>query len=142
LQPNVDLIAEAYWDREQELQEAGFDFTYNKRVYDFVIRRQHTELSEFLARCPRAYLDRSVHFIENHDEPRAASLLPLNRHKAAAALILFLPGMALLHEGQLEGRKAFARIQLSRRVTEEPNPEIARFYEEILTAIQNTYVRR
>jgi hypothetical protein len=142
LQPHVDLIAEVYWNREQELQEAGFDYTYNKRVYDFIVRRQHTDLSEFLASCSPGYLNRSVHFIENHDEPRAASLAGLDRQKAAAALVLFLPGMALLHDGQLEGRTVFARIQMNRRAPEEPNPEIAKFYEEILTVLQSTHIRR
>jgi hypothetical protein len=142
LQPHVDLIAEVYWDREQELQELGFDYTYNKRVYDFIVRRQHTELNEFLSRCSPSYLDRSVHFIENHDEPRAASLLSIERHKAAAALLLFLPGMALLHEGQLEGRTAFARIQITRRVPEEPDSEISHFYGNLLSTIQTTLVRR
>ena len=142
LHPQAEMIAEAYWDREEELQECGFDFTYNKRVYDFLMRSQHAELREFLRSRSANFLRRSVHFLENHDEPRVASLLPLERHKAAAALVLFLPGMALLHEGQLEGRRQFARIQVSKRPEEEPDQAIQMFYEELLAAIQNTHVRR
>ena len=142
LQPQSELIAEVYWDREEELQECGFDFTYNKRVYDFIMHRQDSDLREFLRNQSSTYLRKSVHFIENHDEPRAASILPLDRHKAAAALVLFLPGMALLHDGQLEGRREFARIQLAKRPDEAPDPVLSKFYEDLLLRLQSTEVRR
>ena len=32
--PNFPFIAEAYWDLEWELQQRGFDFCYDKRLYD------------------------------------------------------------------------------------------------------------
>lgn len=142
LQPHVELIAEVYWDREAQLQEAGFDFTYNKKMTDFIARGQFGELSTFLRQCSPQYLRRSVHFLENHDEPRAAEALPLELHKAAALLILGLPGMAMLHDGQLEGRRKFAPIQLSKRAPEPVDPEIAGFYEKLLAMLQRTAVRR
>ena len=142
LQPQVELIAEVYWDREEHLQALGFDYTYNKRVCDFLVRGQDAELLKFLRRRSPEYLRRSVHFIENHDEARAASVLGLERHKLAAALILFLPGMALLHDGQLEGRKSFARIQMNKRAPESPDPQIAGFYETLLTTLRRTHVRK
>lgn len=142
LQPNVDLIAEVYWEREQELQDLGFDFTYNKRVCDFIMRGQFAEMRAFLLGCPPQYLRRSVHFLENHDEQRAATALPLALHKAAALLLLALPGMALLHDGQLEGRRQFARIQMSKRADEEPDREVAEFYQTLLTLLPKTYLRR
>lgn len=142
LQPQTEMIAEVYWDREEELQECGFDYTYNKRVYDYLIRGQDSELREFLRTRSSKFLRKSVHFVENHDEPRVASQFRLERHKAAAALVLFLPGMALLHDGQLEGRKQFARIQMSRRAEEQPDAEVQAFYEKLLLAIQGSQVRR
>ena len=142
LQPQAELIAEAYWDREAELQELGFDFTYNKRVTDYLVRGQERELGTFLRGCSADHLRRSVHFLENHDEARAASVFTLEKHKAAAALILFLPGLALLHDGQLEGRRKFARIQMSRRAKEKADPEISAFYEGLLKTLQKTHVRR
>jgi glycosidase len=142
LQPQVELIAEVYWDREAELQELGFDYTYNKRVCDYLLRRQDAALIEFLQKCPLNFLQRSVHFLENHDEARVASVHSLERHRAAAALILFLPGMALLHDGQLEGRKHFARIQMSKRMEEEADPVVSAFYEGLLKTLQTTHVRR
>jgi hypothetical protein len=142
LQPQVDLIAEAYWDTEETLQSAGFDFTYNKRVYDYLVQNRIAELSAFLSGKTDDYLAHSVHFLENHDEPRIANLLPIERHKAAAALMFFLPGMVLLHDGQMEGRRAFARIQANRRKPEPIDGELFRFYNELLEAIQKTHVRR
>jgi hypothetical protein len=142
LQPNVELIAEAYWDREAQLQDLGFDYTYNKRVTDYVMRGQIAELSPYLHERGIRFLQHSVHFLENHDEQRAAAMLKPELHKAAAALILFLPGMALLHDGQLEGRKRFAPIQMEKRPREEPDPAIKGFYDGLLQAVQKTELRR
>jgi hypothetical protein len=142
LQPQVELIAEVYWEREEQLQELGFDYTYNKRVTDCLVRGQTSELIAFLKKCSLKYLSRSVHFLENHDEARVASVLNLERHQLAAALILFLPGMTLLHDGQLEGRRKFARIQMRRRAEEKVDGAIAGFYEKLLKILQMTQVRR
>jgi 1,4-alpha-glucan branching enzyme len=141
LQPQAQMIAEVYWGREEELQECGFDFTYSKRVFDHLVRGEDRELREFLHACSPSFLRRSVHFLENHDEARIASLMQLERHRAAAALILFLPGMALLHDGQLEGRKHFARIQMSKRPEEKKDVEIQHLYRELLRAVKETHVR-
>jgi hypothetical protein len=142
LQPQVELIAEVYWNREEQLQELGFDYTYNKRVLDYLAKGEHSELIRFLHSCSVSYLKRSVHFIENHDEERAAARFEKRRHQLAAALILFLPGMALLHDGQLEGRKKFARIQMSKRAEEPVDADIAEFYEGLLKTLPKTQVRR
>jgi hypothetical protein len=142
LQPQVELIAEVYWDREAQLQEIGFDYTYNKKVCDFLLRGEYDLLLKFIGSCSQSYLKHSVHFIENHDEARAASLLDFEQHTLAAAFILFLPGMALLHEGQLEGRKNFARIQMNTRAPEPADSRVASFYHNLLATLQRTFVRR
>jgi hypothetical protein len=142
LQPQVELIAEVYWDREEQLQELGFDYTYNKRVLDYLAKGECADLIQYLRGCSTGYLKRSVHFIENHDEERAAARFDIRRHQLGAALILFLPGMALLHDGQLEGRKKFARIQMSKRAAEPVDAEIVEFYETLLKMLQGTQVRR
>ena len=72
--PNFKFIAEAYWDLEWELQQQGFDFCYDKKLYD---RMEHENAENvrlhLLADMP--YQERLVRFIENHDEPRAAATL-------------------------------------------------------------------
>src|SRR4030095_12387280 len=35
--PPFTFMAEVYWDMEFELQQAGFDFTYDKRLYDRLV---------------------------------------------------------------------------------------------------------
>ena len=35
--PDFVFIAEVYWDMEWELQQAGFDYTYDKRLYDRLV---------------------------------------------------------------------------------------------------------
>ena len=35
--PDFLFAAEAYWDMESELQNQGFDFCYDKRLYDRIV---------------------------------------------------------------------------------------------------------
>ena len=35
--PEFMFVAEVYWDMEWELQQAGFDYTYDKRLYDRLV---------------------------------------------------------------------------------------------------------
>ena len=66
------FIAEAYWDLEWELQQRGFDFCYDKKLYD---RMEHGSAENIrLHLCADlAYQRKLLRFIENHDEPRAAA---------------------------------------------------------------------
>jgi len=76
--PGFLFIAEAYWDLEWELQQQGFDFCYDKKLYD---RMEHNNAESIrLHLCADlAYQGKSLRFIENHDEPRAAATFPLQR---------------------------------------------------------------
>jgi glycosidase len=138
--PGFLFIGEAYWDTEERLQNLGFDYTYHKKVYDFVVRRQHQELQQYLTAKSADFLGHGAYFLENHDEPRIASLLPFEEHKAAALFMFGLPGMRMIHDGQLEGRKSFARIQMSKRRTEEPDAEISNFYTMLLKKLGESCV--
>ena len=102
--PDFQFIAEAYWDLEWELQQQGFDYCYDKRLYD---RLEHEPAENVrLHLCADlAYQERLLRFIENHDEPRAAATFTPEKHRAAAVTALTLPGARLIHEGQLEGRR-------------------------------------
>jgi len=139
--PGFLFLAEAYWDMEERLQELGFDYVYDKRVTDCLMQQDAVELQRLLRRRSAEFLKRSMHFLENHDEPRAAGRLSPSEHRAAAWAILALPGMPLLHEGQLSGAKTHASVHLNIRVAEERDLEIARMYEAFLAAIRNTALR-
>ncbi len=140
--PDFLWLAEAYWDLEPELQRLGFDYTYDKRLFDVLIARDALALCQHLHGHPAEFIARSAHFLENHDEARIASLLSLPEHRAAALLILGLPGMRLLHEGQLTGARVRVPVQLTRRPTELLQPEIELLYHHLLSVLTGTAVGR
>jgi hypothetical protein len=133
--PDFLFLAEVYWDLEWRLQQHGFDFTYDKRLYDRLRAGAAGPVRDHLAAEP-AFRDRCARFLENHDEPRAAATFPPARHRAAAVLAFLVPGLRLFHEGQLDGRRAHAAIQLSRRATEPPDPALHAFYDRLLEALR------
>jgi hypothetical protein len=133
--PQFFFVAEAYWGLESRLQALGFDYTYDKAVYDGLVARDPAAVQRYLAQTSVECLARGAHFLENHDEPRIASLLSLPEHRAAALLTFGLPGMRFLHEGQIEGATRRVPVQLTRRPEEPTQTAVARMYEELLTAL-------
>jgi glycosidase len=131
--PNFLFMAEAYWDLEWELQQQGFDYCYDKRLYD---RLEHdTAESVRLHLCADlAYQEKLVRFIENHDEPRALSVFSPQRERAAAVTIATIPGAKLFHEGQFEGRKIRLPVFLGRRPVEPVDTDLRTFYQTLLKA--------
>jgi hypothetical protein len=127
------FMAEAYWDLEWELQQQGFDYCYDKRLYD---RLEHDSAESVrLHLCADlAYQEKLVRFIENHDEPRAATTFSAQKERAAAVTIATIPGVRLFHEGQFEGRKIRLPVFLSRRPVEPVDPDLRAFYHTLLKA--------
>jgi glycosidase len=80
-------------------------------------------------------------FTENHDEARAAEAFGAN-NKAAALLTLTLPGLRLMHEGQREGLRRRSSLFLLRRVDEQYNSDVERFYDRLLEVICNPAITR
>jgi Alpha amylase, catalytic domain len=140
--PDFLFLAEVYWDLEARLQSLGFDYTYDKRLYDYLVYRNFPEANRHLKNLPLEFINASAHFLENHDEPRIASILTLSEHRGAALSILGLPGLRLLHEGQLAGARLRTPVQLARRPHEPIQPEIAEMYEKLLAALQRAAVGR
>lgn len=134
------FLAEAYWGLEPRLQALGFDYTYDKSLCDHLIARDNPAVQHHLLDTPPEVLARGAHFLENHDEKRIASILSPAEHRAAALLILSLPGMRFLHEGQLTGACVKVPVQLLRRASEETNSEVRQIYEQLLTALQTSAI--
>jgi hypothetical protein len=139
-QPDFLLLGEVYWDLEARLQSLGFDYTYDKRLYDYLAYRNPAEVQRHLFGVTPEFISASAHFLENHDEPRIASILPPPEHRAAALLTLGLPGLRLLHDGQLSGAEIKIPVHLARRPAEPAQPEIAAFYRQLLTSLKSTAV--
>ncbi|MDB6021813.1 MAG: alpha amylase catalytic region [Pedosphaera sp.] len=139
--PEFIFLAEVYWGLEPRLQSLGFDYTYGKPVYDRLMDRDHVGLQKELLAAP-GHVAASAHFLENHDEPRVVSKLSHAEHRMAALLILGLPGMRLLHEGQLHGARLQAPVHLGRWPDEPADAEISTLYESLLAALKDSSVGR
>ena len=140
--PGFMFMAEAYWGLEERLLSLGFDYTYDKALYDAVVRRDAGAVGNRLWNAPPRFIESSVHFLENHDEPRIASLFSPAEQRAAALLVLALPGMRFLQDGQLTGALVQNPVQLSRRRREDPRTDIQNMYEQMLAALPRSAVGR
>ena len=129
--PEFIWIAEAYSDSEWALQQLGFNFTYDKRLYDRLrdgfVRDVYLHL-----RADWDFQSRSVRFLENHDEGRAATVFGKLRLPAFAVLASTIPGMHFFNDGQLDGFRTHLVVQLARAQEEPSDPEVYSLYERIL----------
>jgi hypothetical protein len=137
--PDFIFMAEVYWGREWQLQQQGFDYTYDKELYDRLRSGRGHHVREHLL-AKQTYQERSARFLENHDEPRAAATFPLAVHRAAAVIALLAPGLRFFHEGQLEGRRVHVSMHLGRRPDEAPDPALQSFYAGLLACLRRPEV--
>eukprot|EP01069_Polyplicarium_translucidae_P001629 Polyplicarium_translucidae@DN1747_c0_g1_i1.p1 len=109
--PGFTFIAEVYWHMEQKLLLNGFDYCYDKNLYDALRHRNTADVRRMIhatVRQQRAF----VRFIENHDEDRACHGFPDTDHHVASAVLCYLSvGLKFLHMGQLEGRSRKVHMQ-------------------------------
>ncbi|MFS8099029.1 alpha-amylase [Lentzea alba] len=139
--PETVLIAEAYWNMEWPLQQQGFNFCYDKRLYDRLVAGDVSGVRSHLLADP-GYQSRLVRFLENQDEPRVLSELSPAAARAAAVVIATLPGATLWHEGQFEGRHVRPPVFLARRPDEQLDDDLAGWYRRLLAIVADHGVRR
>jgi hypothetical protein len=140
--PSFIFIAEAYWNLEWQLQQQGFNFTYDKVLYDRLLREGAGSVRDHL-RAEMDFQRRSVRFAENHDESRAAKAFTSEAwHRAAAVVVSTIPGSVLFHEGQFDGRSVRLPIQLVRRPEEPVSEQTKHFYQRLLSTINNPVFRK
>jgi alpha amylase-like protein len=138
--PDFCFMAEVYWDLEWTLQQQGFDYTYDKRLYDRLRAGQARAVREhFWAGLD--YQNKLTRFLENHDEPRAAATFSPEIHEAAAAITFLSPGMRFFHQGQLQGRKKRISPHLVRAPQEPVDEPLRRFYDRLLGVLRKPVVR-
>jgi glycosidase len=138
--PGFLFIGEAYWDLEWDLQQQGFDFCYDKKLYD---RLEHSNAESVrLHLCADlSYQEKLLRFIENHDEPRAAAAFTGAKQRATAVIVGTLPGIRMFHEGEFEGRKVRPPVFLGRRPDEPVDEELQKFYGRLLPAVNQPLLR-
>jgi glycosidase len=139
--PEFCFMAEVYWDLEWTLQQQGFDYAYDKRLYDR-LREGHARPVREHFHAGLDYQDKLARFLENHDEPRAAATFPPGKDRAAAVLTFLSPGLRFFHQGQLEGCAKRISPHLGRGPDEVPNPGVQQFYQQLLAVLQRPAVRQ
>jgi hypothetical protein len=87
------------------------------------------------------YQTKLARFLENHDEPRAASSFDPRIHRAAAVIAYSVPGLRFFHQGQFEGRKKRISPHLVRAPEESPDKEIEEFYDHLLAILRKPIVK-
>jgi hypothetical protein len=138
--PDFLFMAEVYWDLEWDLQQQGFDFTYDKRLYDRLMRGEARPVRQhFFAGLD--YQDRLARFLENHDEPRAAAVFPPEMHRGAAILTFLAPGLRFFHQGQREGKKVRIPMHLGRGPSEPVDEALRSFYGSLLACLMDAAFR-
>jgi hypothetical protein len=138
--PGFCFMAEVYWDLEWTLQQQGFDYTYDKRLYDR-LREGHGGPVREHFHAGLDYQDRLARFMENHDEPRAAATFLADVHEAAAVITFLSPGLRFFHQGQFEGRMKRISPHLGRAPEEPTDRRLQQFYERLLGVLREPVVR-
>ncbi|MCF8260121.1 MAG: glycosidase [Melioribacteraceae bacterium] len=126
------FIAEAYWNLEWDLQQLGFDYTYDKTLTDRLIEGYVPQIAAHLL-AESNYQNHSLRFLENHDETRAIKSLGKEKSKAAAVIISTLNGMRFYNDGQFQAKKVKIPVQLGREPEEKIDSEVYDFYTNLLS---------
>jgi glycosidase len=138
--PGFRFMAEVYWDLEWTMLEQGFDYAYDKRLYDR-LRDGHARPVREHLHAGLDYQAKLARFLENHDEPRAAATFAPPVHEAAAVITFLSPGLRFLHQGQLEGRTKRISPHLVRAPQEPPDDARQAFYAHLLAALRQPVFR-
>ena len=138
--PDFFFMAEVYWDLEWTLQQQGFNYAYDKRLYDR-LREGHARPVREHFYAGLDYQDKLARFLENHDEPRAAATFTPEVHWAAAVITFLAPGLRFFHQGQFEGRRKRISPHLVRAPQEPPDEELQAFYGRLLSVLDHSALR-
>src|SRR4051794_16103138 len=138
--PGFLFVAEVYWDLEWTLQQQGFDYAYDKRLYDR-LREYHARPVREHFHAGLDYQNKLARFLENHDEPRAAATFPSGVHEAAAVITYFSPGLRFFQQGQFEGRKTRISPHLRRAPDEPLDQRLKHFYDRLLAFLKTSPAR-
>ncbi len=138
--PGFCFMAEVYWDLEWTMLQQGFDYAYDKRLYDRLREGHARPVREHLY-AGLDYQNKLARFLENHDEPRAAATFPPGMHEAAAVITYLAPGLRFFHQGQFEGRRKRISPHLVRAPLEPVDKTLQKFYDVLLEALRQPTVR-
>jgi hypothetical protein len=138
--PGFTFMAEVYWDLEWTMIGLGFDYAYDKRLYDRLRAGAAAPVRDHL-RADLDYQEHLARFLENHDEPRAAATFPFDQHRAASVVTFLTPGLRFFYRGQLEGARVHVSPHLVRGPLEPVDPAVAEWYGTLLDVLRRPSVR-
>ncbi|MBU1998675.1 MAG: hypothetical protein KKE64_04165, partial [Candidatus Omnitrophica bacterium] len=141
--PGFIFIAESFGLQQGEPQQHGFDITYDKYIYDLLAPFYHNlpGAKDYLRRSPLGYLQRCLHFIENHDTQRARIEFK-EAAQAVAAILYTIPGNPLFYQGQIEGAtQPLTASIITPGIGETVNLEAREFYRKLLCIINEPVFR-
>jgi hypothetical protein len=138
--PDFTFMAEVYWGREWDIQQQGFDYAYDKTLYDR-LREGHARPVREHFYAGLDYQNKLARFLENHDEPRAVATFPSGQHEAAAVITFLAPGLRFFHQGQFEGRLKRISPHLGRAPNEPVNESLKQFYARLLDVLRHPAIR-
>jgi len=133
-------MAEVYWDLEWTMMQQGFDYAYDKRLYDR-LREGHARPVREHSYAALDYQNKLARFLENHDEPRAAATFAHEMHEAAAIITFLSPGLRFFHQGQFEGRRKRISPHLVRAPLEPADSALQKFYDRLLAVLRQPTLR-
>ncbi len=140
INPNFTFIAEVYWGLEYKMHTLGFDFTYDKKLYDLLASDQNHDLHNYLY-ADKSYQQKMVRFIENHDEDRSVEVFGKPKVMSAAVAISTLPGLHFYQDGQWWGSRVHLPMQLSRTSQEQPDESLFAFYSYLLEIVEDVVIK-
>ncbi len=131
------FLGEVYWSREKDLHRLGFDYTYDKNLYDRLLYAKTPDVLQQL-NIDGLYQPKMARFIENHDEPRAITSFGKIKSLAATTAIMTLPGLRLINDGQIDGKNIKIPVQLAREPVEPVDIEVKKYYEKLLAIVNKS----
>jgi len=132
----VKFLAEVYSPWPQNLHNLGFDFTYEKTLFDKLVGGNLDDIKGYIKAMPLEYHQKSAHFVENHDEPRAPVSFGGNQRADAAAMVsMTLPGMRFYFSGQENGFWNKLDVHLRRAKSENPAVGVPQFYDKLFSIL-------
>jgi glycosidase len=138
--PGFCFMAEVYWDLEWTMLQQGFDYAYDKRLYDR-LREGHARPVREHLQAGLEYQNRLARFLENHDEPRSAATFAPGVHEAAAVITFLSPGLRFFHQGQFQGWRKRISPHLVRGPAEPIDHKLEQFYDRLLAVLRNPVLR-
>ena len=128
--PDFKFIAEVYWGLEWEIQELGFDYTYDKILYDR-LRFSNSENIKGHLGAEHLFQMRSIRFTANHDEEESLKAFGREKSLAASTIIATLPGARMIYLFQMMGHPVRVPIQYVKDFFKEDEP-IRDYYVKLL----------